>query len=150
MSIEQRIKTFNRANPPFYLVEHDDGTFSLCLAFSFLRGKYAGFGQDAFNQYAKQIGEPVKEDGFYTHGNGYEWESVFKKAFEKTPNISKIRFDCEAGGFFCYSRDLSVLEDLGSQFRKICLDKNGFAELVCTALEEAVIQDEEEKQCLTM
>lgn len=70
MSIEQRIKAFNRANPPFYLVEHDDGTFSLCLAFSFLRGKYAGFGQDAFNQYAKQIGEPVKEDGFYTHGNG--------------------------------------------------------------------------------
>ena len=79
MNIEQRIKAFNRANPPFYLVEHDDGTFSLCLAFSFLRGKYAGFGQDAFNQYAKQIGEPVKEDGFYTHGNGYEWESVFKK-----------------------------------------------------------------------
>ena len=29
MSIEQRIKAFNRANPPFYLVEHDDGTFSL-------------------------------------------------------------------------------------------------------------------------
>lgn len=150
MSIEQRIKAFNRANPPFYLVEHDDGTFSLCLAFSFLRGKYAGFGQDAFNQYAKQIGEPVKEDGFYTHGNGYEWESVFKKAFEKYPNINKIRFDCEAGGFFCYSRDLSVLEDLGSQFRKICLDKNGFAALVSTALDEAGLQNEEEQQCLTM
>lgn len=140
----------NRANPPFYLVDHDDGTFSLCLAFSFLRGKYAGFGQDAFNQYARQIGEPAKEDGFYTHGNGYEWEIVFKKAFEEAPNINKIRFDCEAGGFFCYSRDLSVLEDLGGRFRKICLDKEEFPELVCTALEEAALQSEEEKPCLTM
>ena len=89
-----------------------------------------------------------------TNGKAYSKKPLRKPLisvkFEKTPNISKIRFDCEAGGFFCYSRDLSVLEDLGNQFRKICLDKNGFAELVCTALEEAVIQDEEEKQCLTM
>lgn len=93
---------------------------------------------------------PLKRTDFTPMVTDTNGKAYSKKAFEKTPNISKIRFDCEAGGFFCYSRDLSVLEDLGSQFRKICLDKNGFAELVCTALEEAVIQDEEEKQCLTM
>ena len=64
---------------PFYLVEHDDGTFSLCLAFSFLRGKYAGFGQDAFNQYAKQIGEPVKAVS-YTHLHVYAIEGNFDDA----------------------------------------------------------------------
>lgn len=145
MNIEQRIKAFNRANPPFYLVDHDDGTFSLCLAFSFLRGKYADFGQDAFNQYARQIGEPIEVDGAYTHGNGYEWETVFKKLFEGHPDIPKIEFDCEAGGFFCYSRDLSALENFGGLLREACLDEEGFAELVCAALGEAAVIKYDEK-----
>ena len=150
MNITQRIHQFNRANEPIHIVDHENGEYSLCLPLDFLTEPYRDFGQEAFNQYAEQNGDPVKVNGLYTHGSGYEWETVFKKAFEKDDNLNKISFDCETGGFFCYSEDLSVLESLGSQFRNICLDKDGFAELVSTALKEAKLQNEEEKQCLTM
>ena len=146
MNIKERINKFNQANAPMYIVNHGDGEYSLCLPLCFLPKPYRHFGQEAFNQYAKQIGEPVMEQGAYTHGNGYEWETVFKKAFEKNNDLNKIDFDCEAGGFFCYSEDLSVLESLGSQFRNICLDKEGFAELVSTALKEAVFRKKEEEK----
>ena len=144
-SMERRIEAFNQANPPFYLVDHDDGTFSLCLPLDLLTEPYRDFGQEAFNQYAEQIGEPAEENGLYTHGNGYEWESVFKKAFDIDDALNKISFDCEAGGIFCDSRDLSALESLGSQFRNICLDKEGLAELVCTALDETAATKYDEK-----
>lgn len=143
MNITQRIHQFNRANEPMYIVDHENGEYSLCLPLDFLTEPYRDFGQEAFNQYAEQNGDPVKVNGLYTHGSGYEWETVFKKAFEKEENLNKISFDCEAGGFFCYSEDLSVLESLGSQFRNICLDKDGFAELVSTALKETASQYEE-------
>ena len=84
---KQRIKMFNDQNPPFYIVDHDDGEFSLCLALSFMPKEYEAFGQEAFNQYAMQIGDPIEDRGLYTHGDGYEWESVFKKAFENDSNI---------------------------------------------------------------
>lgn len=146
MNTEQRLKTFNKENAPFYIVDHEDGEFSLCLAFSFLSGDYADYGQAAFNHYAEQIGDPVIERDLYTHGNGYEWESVFKKAFENDANIDKISFDCEAGGFFCYTDDLTLLEDFGKRFRAICVDTDRFSELVCTALTEAAIREAEDEK----
>ena len=83
MNTAKQIKDFNEANRPFYIVDHENGQYSLCLAFSFLHGDLGDYGQEAFNAYAREIGEPVQDErGFYTHGNGYEWEAAFRKAFE--------------------------------------------------------------------
>ena len=88
----QFINRFNTENRPFYIVDHDSGEYSLCLAFSFLDGEYKEFGQDAFNRYALEINEPVVDGrGMFTHGSGYEWQAVFEKAFEGDPNSGRIR-----------------------------------------------------------
>lgn len=138
MDIEQRIKIFNRDNAPFYIVDHENGKYSLCLAFYFLDGKYKDFGQDAFKRYALEIGEPVMNDlGLFTHGNGYEWQTVFEKVFERDPEGVRIQYDCEAGGFFCYAESLPLLEDFGTRFRAVCMDGEKFAEFVSMALKEA-------------
>lgn len=137
MDNEQRINKFNRENAPFYIVDHKDGQYSLCLAFSFLKGESESFGQDAFNRYALEIGDPVMDDsGVFTHGNGYEWQTVFEKVFESDPESGRILYDCEAGGFFCNAESLSLLEDFGARFRSVCMDEEKFAELVSVALKE--------------
>lgn len=146
MDNKQIIEAFDRDNAPFYLVDHENGEFSLCLPLDFLTKEYADFGQSAFNRYAEQIGDPIEERGLYTHGCGYEWESVFKKAFESDASLSKIGFDCEAGGFFCYASDLSLLAEFGSRFRTMCMDEDSFGDLVCKALEEAAIREAEEEK----
>ena len=148
MMIQDRIEQFNRDNAPFYLVAHDGKGYSLCLTLSFLPDEYEDFGQKAFNTYAEAIGDPVTERGFYTHGDGYEWEAVFKKAFESDTNLSKIHFDCEAGGFFCDADDLTVLEDMGKRFRELCMDTHKFTELTVTALQEEAIRENQEKEML--
>lgn len=121
MDISQQIKKFDAENKPFYMVDHGDGEHSLCLPLSSLKGEYNDFWQEAFNQYAIWAGEPITDGRFYTHGDGYEWEYVFAKAFEGEENLKKISFDCEAGGFFCYSRDFDVLAEYGRRFREMCI-----------------------------
>ena len=148
MMEQERIEQFNRDNAPFYLVDLDGKGYSLCLALSFLPDEYEDFCQAAFNRYAEEIGDPIMEIGLYTHGHGYEWEEVFKKTFESDPDLSKIRFDCEAGGFFCNADDLSVLEDMGKRFREVCMDAPKFAELTVTALKEAAIREAQEREML--
>lgn len=131
MNIKERIEEFNEENRPLYIVDHDDGKFSLCLPLDLLRGEYEDFGQAAFDAYAIEIGEsPIDSRGFQTHGNGYEWEAAFRQAFADDPNIDKILFDCEAGGFFCYTADLSLLEEYGVKFRDICMDTEKFTPIV--------------------
>ena len=136
MDIEQRMKKFNKECGPFYMVDHEDGVYSLCLALSFLGEEYRDFGQEAFNQYAIRAGEPVTDGRFYTHGDGYEWKYVFEKAFKGEENLKQITFDCEAGGFFCYSRDFEILAEYGRRFREVCMSEQEFTELVCSALSE--------------
>ena len=120
MDTKQRIDKFNRETPPFYIVAHDDGQFSLCLPLDLLSDDYYPYCQDAFDAYAVEIGEPAySKNGLRTHGNGYEWEAAFRQAFRDDPNLKKILFDCEAGGFFCYADDLSLIEYFGSRFREI-------------------------------
>lgn len=105
------------------VIEH-----SLCLAFAFVDGD---FGQHAFNAYAQEIGEPIKDDlGFYSHGSGYEWEAAFKEAFKDDPDLRRIRFDCEASGFFCYCEDLPLLKDFGRRFKDLVDDTEVFTEVV--------------------
>lgn len=147
MDIRQRINRFNRENRPFYIVDHDSGRYSLCLALSFLPKEYEHFGQEAFNRYAAEIGEPAVIDGRgFTHGSGYEWEHVFAKAFEGDPDSGRIEYDCEAGGFFCYSESLSLLERFGARFRAVCMDGEKFAQLVSTALKEASEKEVQEAE----
>lgn len=146
--VQERIEQFNRDNAPFYVVDLDSKGYSLCLALSFLPDQYEDFGQGAFNSYAEKIGDPILENGLYTHGNGYEWAEVFKKMFESDPNLSKIRFDCEAGGFFCDAEDLGLLEDMGKRFREVCMDAPRFAELTVSALQEAAIREDREREML--
>ena len=52
------IEKFNEKCAPFYLVDHENGTFSLCYPFSFVDEKYRFYGQEAFDKYAERIGEP--------------------------------------------------------------------------------------------
>lgn len=135
--IEQRIKKFSQDNRPFYLVDLENGRFSLCLSLDFLSGTYRNYGQKAFNAYAREMGDPVKNQyGLYTHGNGHEWERVFQKAFAEDPRLSELEFDSEAGGFFCTAEDLSLLERYGSTFREIVEDPEAFRQLVMEALTE--------------
>ena len=136
MDISQQIKKFDAENKPFYMVAHGDGEYSLCLPLSSLKGEYNDFGQEAFNQYAIRAGEPITDGRFYTHGDGYEWEYVFAKAFEGEENLKKISFDCEAGGFFCYSHDFEIISEYGRRFREMCMNEQEFTELVCSALSE--------------
>ena len=113
MDIKQQIKKFDEENKPFYMMDHEDGVYSLCLPLSFLSEEYRDFGQEAFNQYTIRAGESVTDGRFYTHGDGHEWKYVFEKAFEGEENLKKISFDCEAGGFFCYFPGESGCEALG-------------------------------------
>lgn len=145
---EQRINDFNDANKPFYIVAHDDGIFSLCLTFTFLDGEYADYGQEAFNRYAQAIGDPVMEGRLYTHGSGYEWEAAFRQAFADDPNIGRILFDCEAGGFFCSCDNLSILEDLGRRFKDICEDTERFVPVIAEGIKNAEAGQAEQERLL--
>lgn len=136
MDIKQQIKKFDEENKPFYMVDHGDGIYSLCLPLSSLKGEYYDFRQEAFNQYAIRAGEPITDGRFYTHGDGHEWKYVFEKAFEGEENLKQITFDCEAGGFFCYSNDFEILSEYGRRFREMCMNEQEFTELVCSALSE--------------
>ena len=138
--VAQRIEEFDAANAPFWLMDYENGRYGLSIPVTFTEPPYTNFGQKAFDAYAQQIGENVKRDGLFTCGNGYDWQYVFEKAFENDPLLEKIHFDCEAGGFYTRSDDLSALEQLGSRFREICEDGQAFRELVCTALAEAELK----------
>lgn len=148
MDKEQRIQAFNEANKPFYIVDHDDGTFSLCLPFTFFDGEYADYGQEAFNLYAAERGDPIMEQGLYTHGSGYEWEAAFRQAFADDPNIGRILFDCEAGGFFCGCDDLSIMEDFGRRFKEICEDIKRFVPIIAEGIKNAEARQAEQERLL--
>ena len=76
MESKQRIDQFNQKNPPFYIVDHEDGEYSLCLPLDMLSDKYYPYCQGAFDAYAAEIGEPAcSQNGLKTHGSGYEWEA---------------------------------------------------------------------------
>lgn len=133
----EQIQKFNQDNAPFSIMDFENERFGLGLSFTFLKPPYANYGQDAFNAYAVHSGHSPVRDGMFVRGSGYDWDEVFQKAFEGDPQLGKIEFDSEAGGFYCRSRDLSALIDLGHRFKAICEDEQSFKELVCTALKEA-------------
>ena len=149
MEFAKKINAFNRENRPFFIVDHDDGTFSLNLPFSYLIGRYEDYGQRAFDRYAKSIGEPICDCmGTKTHGDGYEWEAAFRQAFRKDPNIGRVLFDCEEGGFFCYCDDLDILKDFGIRFKKICENTNRFANIIAKGIPNREAWRKEQKKLM--
>ena len=146
MTVQERIQQFREKNAPFYICDHENGKYSLCLPLDFLSGDYEDFGQEAFNRYAAEIGEPAIKNNRYTHGDGHEWGAVFKKAFENDSHLNQIKLDCEMGGFFCYTNNLTLLEDFGSRFRELCMDKEKFYELVKNALDGIEIKESAEDE----
>ena len=146
MTRAQKIRAFNESNAPFYLVDHTDEV-SLCCVFHPMPDSVFSLGQEAFNRYAERIGDPVKDEyGLYTHGSGYEWEYVFRKAFENDPNIGKVSYDCEAGGFFCYGESVDMMADFGRRFRQIMNDTDSLTELICKAVPEGEQRETELQQ----
>ena len=144
MSKQNEIKAFNTECEPFYIVSHDDGSFSLCLSLSSLTDEYEDFGQEAFNAFATERGEPVKDGyGRYNRGSGYDWQAACKKAFENHPNINDIKFDSEAGGFFCYSYNLEALKDIGKKFKALAEDTEEFTKVISSGIKQA--EDEQAK-----
>ena len=145
----RRIKEFNRENRPFYIVDHDDGTFALCLPFDLLTGEHANYGQAAFDKYAESIGEPPYNSiGLRTHGSGYEWEAAFRQAFRNDPGIGRVLFDCEAGGFFCYSDNLDIIEDFGIRFKELCEDTDRFTEVIAEGIQHQQEWEKEQEQLM--
>lgn len=136
MNTEQRIEKFNKENSPFYLVDHGK-EYSLCLLLGGTPTAAAEYGQYAFDHYAEVAGRPIEENGWLTYGDGYDWECVFKKAYENDPSFHKVYFDCESSGFFCISEDLSVLESFGKSFKGLCENHDEFIKLVESAMSEA-------------
>lgn len=133
-NIDKRIEELNKDLDPFYLVSHDDGMYSLCL---YINGLKDDYGQAAFDAYAKEIGEPIRdEQGFYSYGSGYDWEAAFREAFKDDPNLKRIRFDCEAGGFFCDGFDLEMMADFGKRFKELCEDTERFIPIVSEGIRQ--------------
>lgn len=134
-SKQEKISEFNKNNKPFYLIDHND-EISLCYVINPTPFETSWLCQKAFDRYAETIGDPVQENGLFTHGSGYEWEYAFRKLYEDDPNIGKLSFDSEAGGFFCYGRDVDMMADFGRRFREVCKDEAAFFELICKAIPE--------------
>lgn len=134
MSIEKRIEEANKKIIPFNLIAYKNGKYGLSLMFTFLKGEYENYCQDAFNQYAADKGRPVKDSGLYTHGHGFHWEYVFKECFSNHDGFEQIDFDCESGGFYCNSNNYDLLERLAIEFKAICDDKDKFQDMVNKAL----------------
>lgn len=143
----QRIQKFNEANRPFYIVDHEDGKYSLCLPLSLLGEEFFPYCQEAFDAYAREIGEaPVTPTGLFTHGNGYEWQASFCQAFREDPNLQRFCFDSEAGGFFMYSNDLTLLEEYGAKFKQLCEDPEAFAPIVSAGIKQMDWWEEEQER----
>lgn len=128
--IEKKIEEFNEAHDPLYIVDHEDGSYSLCHVINAVSFS-EDFGQAAFDAYAEAQGDEICDRiGTKIYGGGYDWEDVFRKFFENDPHIDEIRFDCESDGFFCNCEDLDILLDMGHRLFEIASDTEKFTPVV--------------------
>lgn len=133
-TIKERIEKFNSENRPFDIFDFEDGKYGLSLSMDFSNEPNRGYRQEAFDQYALSADVPVKQRGLYTYGSGHDWERVFIKVFEHEKALEEVEFDSEAGGFYCRSNKLEILEELGQRFRAMCEDKEKFKQIVVESL----------------
>lgn len=149
MQIIERIEAFNKENKPFYIVNHSDGKFSLCLPLDMLPEEYYPYCQEAFDAYAEEIGvSKFQLSGGHRFGDGYDWQAAFSQAFAGDPNLEKISFDCEASGFFCICHDLAILEQYGTKFREICTDTARFIPIVSQGIQRMEQQMKEQERLM--
>ena len=133
---ETEIRSINEEIRPFDIQMHDLGDYYLALRFSFFEDDDAGYGQAAFDAYAADRGEePVDEHGCHARGSGYDWDEVFKYTFKDTPGFEKLRFNSEAGCFFCDSVDLDLLKNCAVTMKGLCEDREQFTKQVRNALD---------------
>jgi len=103
---------------PFFWVDHDSGSASLCLD---------------VGEYKQEIFDTRSDEGF--EGGGYDWESlaiVFVE--EKMPELKTIvKFDSEASMFCAYSFDKEALEKFAISFKNTCEDKSTITDLFSRA-----------------
>lgn len=143
----QRIDSFNQQHKPFYIVDHENGRYSLCLPLSLLSDEFFPYCQEAFDAYAEEIGRPSHTaSGLYTYGSGYDWQAAFCQAFYDDPNLQRFCFDCEAGGFFMYCNDLDLLEEYGARFKAICEDTAAFIPIVSAGIKHKDWWEKEQEQ----
>jgi len=133
---EKEIQAINEQIRPFDIQMHALGDYYLALRFSFFEGEDAGYGQAAFDSYAESKGEePVDEHGCHARGSGYDWDEVFRYALKDNPGFEKLKFNSEAGCFFCDCADLDVLKNCAVTMKGIVEDQMRFTELVRNALD---------------
>ncbi len=148
MTVKERLDAFQKEYPPFYIVDHDDGRFSLCLPLDFLANEYGDYCQDAFDTFAESNGEPHIDDHHSSYGSGYDWQAAFAEAFKDDPNISRIIYDSECGGFYCYCDSLDIIEDFGKRFKSICEDYDRFAPIVADGMRNMEIREAEQERLM--
>lgn len=149
MQIIERIEAFNKENKPFYIVNHSDGKFSLCLPLDMLPEECYPYCQEAFDAYAEETGvSKLQLSGGHRFGDGYDWQAAFFQAFAEDPNLEKISFDCETSGFFCTCHDLSILEQYGAAFREICTDTARFIPIVSQGIQRMEQQMKEQERLM--
>jgi len=133
---EKEIQTINEQIRPFDIQMHALGDYYLALRFSFFEDADAGYGQSAFDAYAASKGEePVDGHGCHARGSGYDWDEVFRHAFKDTPGFEKLKFNSEAGCFFCDCADLELLKNCAVTMKGIVEDQERFTKLVREALD---------------
>ena len=133
---EKEIQTINEQIRPFDIQMHALGDYYLALRFSFFEGADAGYGQDAFDAYAAfKDEEPVDGHGCHARGSGYDWDEVFRQVFKDAPGFEKLKFNSEAGCFFCDCVDLELLKNCAVTMKGIVEDQARFMELVREALD---------------
>lgn len=147
MTAKEKIKQFDDQSNPFYICDHEDGTYSLCLPLGSLMGTPENYCQEAFDSYAEEIGEAkLESNGLPTYGNGYDWQAAFCQAFEGDANLGRFLFDCEAGGFYMQCNDLDLLIDYGKRFKDICEDDEKFTPIVSKGIKQMErLMEEQEK-----
>ena len=134
MNTDRKIKAFNKANDPFKIMDID-GKYFFGLMSSLLKDGHENYGKHAFVQYAIANDQPL-----HSYGSGRDWEQVFKWFFRDEKRLAELNFESENGDFVCSSGNLTLLEELGEEFRKLCEDKNVFQ----TVVNEAMIEAEKE------
>ena len=133
---EKDIQTINEQIRPFDIQMHSLGDYYLALRFSFFEGEDVGYGQNAFDAYAAAKGEePVDEHGRHTCGSGYDWDEVFRCTLKDIPGFEKLKFNSEAGCFFCDCADLELLKSCAVKMKELCADQERFTEVVREALD---------------
>ena len=123
----ERTADFEKRIAPFFWVEHDGKSFSLCLGVA--------------ERYKRKLFVTRSREGF--RGNGYDWESLAKVFLEeKIPALEEvIKFDPEMGMFCAYSSDADALAKFAIAFKDACQDDALILDLFSRAKTDHILDD---------